>query len=52
MKEGFFYRHLVRPILDLLRQGVTPEKIALSLALGMALGVFPVLGSTTARWPR
>jgi uncharacterized protein (DUF2062 family) len=48
MKEGFFHRRLVRPILDLLRQGVTPEKIALSLALGMALGVFPVLGSTTA----
>jgi uncharacterized protein (DUF2062 family) len=48
MKEGFFYRRLLRPILDLLRQGVTPEKIALSLALGMALGVFPVLGSTTA----
>jgi uncharacterized protein (DUF2062 family) len=27
---------------------VTPEKIALSIALGVALGVFPVLGSTTA----
>jgi uncharacterized protein (DUF2062 family) len=48
MKEGFFYRRLVRPVLDLLRQGVTPEKIALSLTLGAALGVFPVLGSTTA----
>src|SRR5271155_6084176 len=48
MKEGFVYRRLVRPVLDLLRQGVTPEKIALSVALGVALGVFPVLGSTTA----
>jgi uncharacterized protein (DUF2062 family) len=48
MKEGFLYRRLVRPVLDLLRQGVTPEKIALSLTLGVALGVFPVLGSTTA----
>lgn len=48
MKESFFHRRLIRPILDLLRQGVTPEKIALSLALGVALGVFPVLGSTTA----
>ncbi|MGC2230645.1 MAG: DUF2062 domain-containing protein [Candidatus Acidiferrum sp.] len=36
------------PIHDLLRQGVTPEKLALSLALGAALGVFPVLGTTTA----
>jgi uncharacterized protein (DUF2062 family) len=47
MKGNFFHRRLVRPILDLLWQGVTPEKIALSLALGVALGVFPVLGSTT-----
>ena len=48
MSEGFFSRRLVRPIFDLLRQGVTPEKIALSVALGVMLGVFPVLGSTTA----
>ncbi len=48
MKEGFFYRRIVRPILDLLRQGVTPEKIALSIALGAALGVFPGIGWTTA----
>lgn len=47
MKEGFFYRKLVRPIIELLKQGVTPEKIALSLALGAALGVFPALGWTT-----
>jgi len=31
----------------LLRQGITPEKIALSLAIGICLGVFPVIGSTT-----
>lgn len=47
MNEGFFQRRLVRPITDLLRQGVSPEKIALSIALGVALGVFPVIGSTT-----
>ena len=47
MEEGYFKRRLVRPILDLLRQGVTPEKIALSVALGAALGVFPALGCTT-----
>jgi uncharacterized protein (DUF2062 family) len=35
------------PIVDLLRQGITPEKIALSIALGVVLGIFPVLGSTT-----
>ena len=47
MQKGFFYRRLFRPVLDLLRQGVTPEKMALSLALGGALGVFPALGCTT-----
>ncbi len=48
MEETYFKRWLVRPILDLLRQGVTPEKIALSVALGAALGVFPAVGWTTA----
>lgn len=47
MKQSFFYRKLVLPIIDLLRQGITPEKIALSLAIGICLGVFPVIGSTT-----
>lgn len=47
-KESFFRRRIARPIAELLRQGVTPEKMALSLALGVALGVFPVLGTTTA----
>ena len=48
MREGFFYRQFIRPILALLKEGVTPEKMALSLALGIALGVFPALGWTTA----
>jgi len=48
VEEGFIKRRLVRPILELLRQGVTPEKIALSVALGAALGVFPAaLGWST-----
>jgi uncharacterized protein (DUF2062 family) len=47
IKEGFFQRRLVRPVIELLRQGVTPEKIALSLVFGITLGCFPVLGSTT-----
>ncbi|HJX94849.1 MAG TPA: DUF2062 domain-containing protein [Candidatus Acidoferrum sp.] len=47
-KESFFWRRIAQPIVELLRQGVTPEKMALSLALGVALGVFPVLGTTTA----
>ena len=38
---------LVDPIATLLRQGITPEKIALSIAVGSIVGIFPVLGTTT-----
>lgn len=39
------YRWL-KPFIQMLRQGVSPEKIALTIALGIILGVTPVLGST------
>jgi len=38
---------VINPIRTLLTQGITPEKIGLSIAFGIVLGVFPVLGSTT-----
>ena len=47
-RDGFLQDKLLRPIIELLKQGVTPEKMALSLALGAALGIFPALGWTTA----
>ena len=47
MKLEFFHCRVVAPIVALLTQGITPEKIALSLAFGIVLGIFPVLGSTT-----
>jgi len=47
-QQGFFQRKLVQPIIALLKQGVTPEKMALCLALGVAFGVFPAFGWTTA----
>lgn len=47
MNNGFFHRKIVRPVVDLLRQGITPEKIALSIACGLILGIFPALGWTT-----
>ena len=37
----------LKPFIQLLRQGASPEKIALTIALGIVLGVTPVLGSTT-----
>ena len=39
---------LLRPIGRLLRLGLTPEKLALAAALGVVIGVSPVLGTTTA----
>ncbi len=45
--RSFLKRRLLDPLKQLLLQGITPEKIALSLALGAVLAVFPVLGSTT-----
>ncbi|WP_293372692.1 DUF2062 domain-containing protein [Nevskia sp.] len=46
--EGSFWqRKVVAPILAQLRQGITPEKIALTAALGAVIAVFPILGATT-----
>jgi uncharacterized protein (DUF2062 family) len=47
MRE-FLQRRLIAPLLALLRQGVTPEKLALSLSLGTTIGLVPVLGVSTA----
>src|SRR5215469_5502642 len=38
---------IVALVIAQLVQGVTPQKIALSIALGISLGVFPILGTTT-----
>lgn len=40
-------KRVIEPIITLLKQGITPEKVVLSIASGAALGVIPVLGSTT-----
>ncbi|MEJ0085801.1 MAG: DUF2062 domain-containing protein [Pseudomonadota bacterium] len=45
--RGFLQRRLVAPLLALLRQGVTPRKLALSLALGVVFGLVPILGIST-----
>jgi uncharacterized protein (DUF2062 family) len=45
--SDFLRRRLVAPLLALLRQGVTPEKLALSVALGAVVAVIPVLGVST-----
>jgi uncharacterized protein (DUF2062 family) len=42
-----FWRDSVALIASQLTQGVTPQKIALSIALGLSLGIIPILGVTT-----
>jgi uncharacterized protein (DUF2062 family) len=37
----------VDPVVRQLTQGVTPRKISLSIAVGSALALFPILGTTT-----
>lgn len=44
---GFWRRRVLGLILAQLRQGVTAERIALTLVLGAALAVFPIIGATT-----
>ena len=45
-EPSFWRRRVVAPILGQLRQGITPEKIALTLSLGGILGIFPIVGAT------
>jgi len=46
-RESFLKRRVITPLVAQLRQGVTPEKLALTVALGFVLGIFPILGSCT-----
>jgi uncharacterized protein (DUF2062 family) len=46
-RRGFWQRWLVDPVTRQLTQGVTPQKVSLSLAVGSALALFPILGTTT-----
>jgi uncharacterized protein (DUF2062 family) len=46
-RPGFWRRRVGDPLVSLLSQGLSPERLALSLAVGFALGLFPILGATT-----
>jgi uncharacterized protein (DUF2062 family) len=46
-RRGSWRRRVLDPLVDLLAQGLTPERLALSLAVGLVLGLFPVVGLTT-----
>lgn len=43
-----FIRHrIIAPVIGMLKKGATPERLAWSLAVGMVIGINPLIGSTT-----
>lgn len=46
-KRAVWQRYLLDPIIAQLKQGITPEKIALSIVVGLSFSIFPVIGVTT-----
>lgn len=45
-RESFWRRRVINPLGRVLKQGITPRKLALSLALGWVTGTFPIVGIT------
>lgn len=45
--HNWIYRRVALPILALLRMGASPERLAWSIAVGLVIGINPILGSTT-----
>ena len=46
-RHNWAYRRIALPVLALLRMGASPKKLAWSIAVGLLIGINPVLGSTT-----
>jgi uncharacterized protein (DUF2062 family) len=46
-KEVWWRRWLVAPVVAQLKVGISPERIAWAISLGVVLGVFPIMGTTT-----
>jgi uncharacterized protein (DUF2062 family) len=46
-REIWWRRWLVAPVVAQLTVGISPERIGWTIALGVVLGVFPIMGTTT-----
>jgi len=47
MAPQFLRKKVIDPTIALLARGITPKKVALGVACGIVLGIFPVVGLTT-----
>jgi uncharacterized protein (DUF2062 family) len=47
MPRRFYHNRIITPILGLLKQGTSPEKIAMSMSTGIVMGLFPIVGITS-----
>lgn len=45
--KNWLQNKLIRPLLNFLKQGISPQKLAWSVTIGMVLGISPLLGLTT-----
>lgn len=43
----FFKKNVVEKLISFLKQGVSPQKLALSISVAIGIGVFPILGTHT-----
>src|ERR1700678_186742 len=45
--NNWLYRRILEPLLALLRQGLSPDRLALCVAIGVVVGNIPLLGVST-----
>lgn len=46
-RQPWWRRWLIRPVLHQLSAGGSPDRLAWTIAAGVVLGIFPIMGSTT-----
>ncbi len=46
--KRFWRERVLTLIVGQLKQGITPQKVAFTVALGFMLGIFPIIGASTA----
>lgn len=44
---SWWRRRVLNPVLGMLRQGLTPQQLALTVALGVSIGAIPLMGAIT-----